>query len=65
MTIWLEGSVSQQNVVVAMFNCKLGSFPITYLGLPLRPGSLLKTDWQPIIDRVEKKINYLERYWFS
>ena len=32
-----------------MFNCKVGTFPITYLDLPLRPGSLL-----PIIDKVER-----------
>ena len=42
--------------VASMFNCKIGTFPVTYLGMPTRPGKLLKENWQPVIDRVEKKL---------
>lgn len=42
--------------IASMFNCKIGTFPVTYLGMPTRPGKLLKENWQPVIDRVEKKL---------
>jgi len=29
-------------------NCQFGSFPITYLGVPLRPHKLLHEDWQSL-----------------
>ena len=44
--MWLGGSEEQQRTIAAMFNCKIGSFPILYLGVPFRPGCLLKNDWQ-------------------
>ena len=46
---------SQQQEIASIFNCKIGTFSVTYLGIPLRPGRLLKVDWHAIIDKVEKK----------
>ena len=42
---------------VVLFNWKVGSFPITYIGIPLRAGKLIKSDSHPIINRIEKKLN--------
>ena len=42
--------------VYAMLHCKIGSFPFTYLGLPLNPTSLTPADWQPLIDRIDKRL---------
>ena len=34
----------------------MGSFPFTYLGLPLKPTTLSKMEWQPILDRIDKRL---------
>lgn len=39
-----------------ILGCKLSSFPIRYLGLPLKNSRLNKADWWPIISRIEKRI---------
>ena len=46
-----------------IFCCKLGSFPIKYLGVPLHYDKLRREDLQPIIDRIIKNISgWLGRY---
>lgn len=39
-----------------LLNCKLSQFPISYLGIPLRPTKLLKTDWIPLINKIENRL---------
>jgi hypothetical protein len=34
------------------FGCKIGTFPFTYLGVPLHYEKLRREDIQPIIDRI-------------
>ena len=38
------------------FKCKVASFPIKYLGLPLHDRKLQVKDWRFLIDKVEKKL---------
>jgi len=45
MAMWLGGNVEQHIIIASLFNYKVGSFSVTYLGIPLRPGNLLKEDW--------------------
>ena len=47
--------------VLDVLHCNIGSFPFTYLGLPLTPTTLSKTDWQPLLDRIDKRLAALER----
>jgi len=44
-------------IAVAVFNCNLSSLTFTYLGLPIKVTSLSKEDWQPLIEKVEKKLS--------
>ena len=37
---------------IDIFNSKIGTLPITYIGMPIRPRSLLKKDLQSVIDKV-------------
>jgi hypothetical protein len=39
-----------------IFCCKVGEFPIKYLGVPLHYTNLRKEDLQPIIDKIIKRI---------
>ena len=45
-----------QSQIAAMMNCKAGKFPITYLGIPLRPHKLLLSDWQPLLEKVDRRL---------
>ena len=46
--ILLEDNTDLQMRIENMLNCQFGSFPITYLGVPLRPRKLLHEDWQSL-----------------
>jgi hypothetical protein len=37
-------------------SCRLGHFPLKYLGLPLHYNKLNKEDMQPIIEKILKKV---------
>ena len=45
--------------------CRVGSLPMTYLGMPL--GTLYKTPsiWNPILERMEKNLSSLKRLYLS
>ncbi len=36
--------------------CKTGSLPIKYLGLPLSRGRIRREDWRGIINKIESRI---------
>ena len=40
-----------------ILGCKVGSFPVTYLGLPLCKGQANKEVWNPLVERVERKLS--------
>ena len=49
---------------VDILECKVGSLPTTYLGLPLCSRMANKFLWNPVVERMEKKVttwkaNYL------
>ena len=46
---WLQGAA-------ASLLCKVGSFPLTYLGLPIGGNSSRIALWDPIIKKIEKKL---------
>jgi hypothetical protein len=41
--------------IAHMLNCKLGSFPFSYLGLPISDRALTATDWGPLAAKVGKR----------
>ncbi|XP_020266417.1 uncharacterized protein LOC109841906 [Asparagus officinalis] len=43
-------------VLASSMNCKLDYLPIKYLGLPLKYGKLAKSDWQPMLDNMYRKL---------
>ena len=42
--------------VSGILHCTSGSFPFTYLGLLLKLTTLSNIDWQPLLDRVKKRL---------
>jgi hypothetical protein len=51
----LGGDSERKGKVAAMFNCKLGSFPMTYLGVPVHTRKLRKEDFHVINAKMVKR----------
>lgn len=43
--------------VVVVFNCKMGSLPFLYMGLPIGGDSRKLNCWHPLIDRIKTKLS--------
>ncbi len=50
----LSGSTSAK--LAALLGCSSCDFPLNYLGLPLSPKALRKSDFLPIIEKVDKRL---------
>ncbi|WOL08144.1 dehydrogenase/reductase SDR family member 12 isoform X1 [Canna indica] len=52
--IHTNGSSTSSNKAALILGCSPRSFPLDYLGLPLKPGRLLKEDWSIVIVKFDK-----------
>ncbi|KAJ4810728.1 RNA-directed DNA polymerase (reverse transcriptase)-related family protein [Rhynchospora pubera] len=43
--------------IAAILNCRVSTFPIRYLGLPLSDRKLSNSDYQPLLNRFQTKLN--------
>jgi len=50
------GQVYSIELLVDVLGCKLGSLPMRYLGLPLGAKFKEKSIWNPIMEKVEKRL---------
>lgn len=41
----------------AIFGCKEEKLSVLYLGIPIGKGKIVKKDWFPLIDRIERKLD--------
>lgn len=65
-TLIVVGDDPNLDMVAADLGCKTSSLPVTYLGLPLGPAYKRVNVWNPIIERVQKRLigwkaNYLSK----
>jgi hypothetical protein len=49
-------STDEQTRIANLFNCKSGSFPFTYLGLPISDRKLSLEQWLILVQKMEGKI---------
>jgi mannosylglycoprotein endo-beta-mannosidase len=54
-TVGLEEA--KQQIVVAALNCKLGSFPMKYLGLPVSDCKISEAQLKYVSDKIEKRLD--------
>lgn len=54
-TVGLEEA--EQQIVVAALNCKLGTFPMKYLGLPVSDCKISKAQLKYVSDKIEKRLD--------
>lgn len=48
-----------------VLNCKNQKLPMVYLGLPLGTNPKRKSTWQPVVDKVQKKLSLWKRKLLS
>lgn len=48
--------MERENVYSKIFTCKVGSFPMKYLGLPIHKKRLLNKDWKSAKNKMEHKM---------
>ena len=61
----LVGAVHNIELLAAVLGCKQGSLPIKYLGLPLGAKFKDKTIWNPILEKVERKLAGWKKLYLS
>lgn len=44
-------------VYADIFNCQVGFFPLKYLGVPISPSRLHLSDWNPLVDKSNKRLD--------
>ena len=59
------GDVPNLEELVAVLGCKLSALPMTYLGLPLGAKFNSKTIWNPVIEKMERRIAGWKRLYLS
>ncbi|XP_020264999.1 uncharacterized protein LOC109840677 [Asparagus officinalis] len=55
----------KEHSLASSLNCKVDHLPIKYLGLPLKYGKLSKSDWQPILDNLHRKLSTWRKHSLS
>ena len=53
------------NVHALAFGCRIGSLPITYLGMPLGASYKSPTIWNPILEKIERKLAGWKKLYLS
>ena len=59
------GAVHNMDFLVAVLGCKQGSLPMKYLGLPLGAKFKDKSIWNPIIEKMERKLASWKKSYLS
>ena len=59
------GEFGNINTLANILRCRVGSLPMKYLGMPL--GTLFKTAsiWNPILEKIEKKLSGWKHLYLS
>ena len=59
------GEVSNVHVLAEILGCRIGSLPMTYLGMPLRVSHKSPTIWNPILEKIERKLAGWKKMYLS
>ena len=59
------GAVHNMDLLVAVLGCKQGSLPMKYLGLPLGAKFKDKSTWNPILEKMERKLVGWKKLYLS
>ena len=54
--IVLKATIEEQLRAATMLNCKVGSFPFTYLGLPISDRKLTIEQWNFLVHKLSDRV---------
>ena len=59
------GEVPNVHVLAEILGCRIGSLPMIYLGMPLGVSHKSPTIWNPILERIERKLASWKKLYLS
>ena len=59
------GEVNNLNALANILQCRVGSLPMKYLGMPLGTSFKTVSIWNPILEKMEKKLSGWKRLYLS
>ena len=59
------GEVPNIHFLAEILGCRIGSLPMTYLGMPLGASHKSPTVWNPILERIERKLAGWKKLYLS
>ena len=63
--IVLVGEVNNLDALANILQCRVGSLPMKYLGMPLGTSFKIASIWSPILEKIEKKLSGWKRLYLS
>ena len=63
--IVLVGEVNNLDALANILQCRLGSLPMKYLWMPLGTSFKIPLIWNPILEKMEKKLSGWKRLYLS
>ena len=61
----LGGGVNNLDALANILHCRVGSLPMKYLGMPLGTSFKKASIWNPILEKMEKKLSGWKRLYLS
>ena len=59
------GEVYNLATLASILHCRMGSLPMKYLGMPLGTSFKTASIWNPILEKMEKKLSGWKRFYLS
>ena len=59
------GEVNNVNALTEILGCRIGTLPMTYLGMPLGASHKSPTIWNPILEKIERKLARWKKLYLS
>ena len=63
--IVLVGEVNNLVALASILQCRVGSLPMKYLGMPLGTSFKTASIWKPILEKMEKKLSGWKHLYLS
>lgn len=59
------GKVNNMAGLTGLFDCQVVNLPVKYLGLPLRERFKAKAMWEPVVERIQKRLSSWKEKFLS
>ena len=59
------GEVNNMHALVEILGCRVGALPMTYLGMPLETSHKSPSIWNPILERIERRLAGWKKLYLS